>query len=368
MTLQTSEDPGTATATAAKGKPKATATASPTTGHSRWAPLSPRNIGAFYVLALIIIVFSFWVPNTFPTMATVKQVLDSSAITLMAALALIVPLSARTFDLSFAYVMSLSGVTTAHFIVANHMNPVLAGVLGLLAALVIGLINGTVVVVMKIDSFIGTLATGSLVQAFITFFTNDTTINDPRLAGGFSKLGQSDVGGYIYPVFYALLLSVAVWLFMEYSATGRRVYAAGFNPDAARLANIRVDRIRFVSLLVSALVSGFAGICLASQLSAGSPSAGTGYLLPAFAAVFLGATQLKNGRFNAWGTVVAVLMLATGTIGLGLATAPPWAADMFTGVVLLAALGATGLQRRSLRTGRSEGFVGALLRRLRPAH
>ena len=109
---------------------------------------------------------------------------------------------------------------------------------------------------------------------------------------------------------------------MEYSATGRRLYATGFNPDAARLANIRVDRLRFCSLMVSATIAGLAGICLASSLSAGSPSAGTPYLLPAFASVFVGATQFKNGRFNAWGTVVAVLMLGTGTIGLGLASAP----------------------------------------------
>lgn len=328
----------------------------------RWAALSPRNIGAFYVLAIIVVVFSLWVPDTFPTVATFKQVVDSNAITAMAALALIIPLSARTFDLSFAYTMSLSGVTTAHLIVQDHLNVWLAALLGIVAALVIGLINGTVVVVMKIDSFIGTLATGSLVQAFITYFTNDSTINDPKLAGTFSKIAQNDFHGFILPVFYALGLAVLLWLFMEYSATGRRLYATGFNPDAARLARIRVDRLRFCSLLASATISGFAGVCLASSLSSGSPTAGTPYLLPAFAAVFVGATQLKNGRFNAWGTVVAVLMIGTGTIGLGLATAPPWAADMFTGVVLLAALGATGLQRRSTVSGRSRSLLARLHR------
>ena len=328
------------------------------------ATVSPRNIGAIYVLAAIIVVFSLWVPNTFPTGATLKQILDSNAITAMAALALVVPLSARTFDLSFAYTMTLSGCVAAHLVVSNHLNVFLACVLGIGAALIIGVINGIVVVVMKIDSFIGTLATGSLVQAFITYFTNDITINDQRLTGSFSKFGQNDVHGIIYPVFFALVIAVGLWLFMEYAATGRRLYATGFNPDAARLANIRVDRLRFCSLLVSATIAGFAGVCLASSLSAGSPSAGTPYLLPAFASVFVGATQFKNGRFNAWGTVIAVLMLGTGTIGLGLASAPPWAADMFTGVVLLAALGATGLQRRSLRAGRS-GSLSALLRRLR---
>jgi ribose transport system permease protein len=333
-------------------------------GRNWLARLSVRNIGAIYVLFAICVVFSSWVPRLFLTSATVEQVLDSNAITAMAALALIVPLSTRTFDLSFAYTMSLSGCVAAKFVVSDHMGVLAACLLGMAAALVIGVINGIVVVGMKIDSFIGTLATGSLVQAFITYFTNDNTINDPRLGGAFSTFGQNDIHAIVYPVFYALAIAIALWLFMGYTATGRRLYATGVNPDAARLANIRVDRLRFCSLLVSAVIAGFAGLCLASSLSAGSPTAGTAYLLPAFAAVFVGATQFKNGRFNAWGTVVAVLMLGTGTIGLGLASAPSWSADMFTGVVLLAALGATGLQRRSHRGGTVDGLA-ALRRRLR---
>src|ERR1700753_3040869 len=78
--------------------------------------LSVRNIGAVYVLIVICIVFSVWAPSTFPTVSTIKQVLDDNAITALAALGLVVPLATRTFDLSFAYVMSLSGVTAAHFV------------------------------------------------------------------------------------------------------------------------------------------------------------------------------------------------------------------------------------------------------------
>lgn len=366
MTAQTRVQPGEPV-TPSGDTPPSPARPAASAPERRWrSALSVRNVGAVYVLVVIVVVFSVWAPGTFPTMATVKQVLDSNAITAMAALALIVPLSTRTFDLSFAYVMSLSGCVAAHFVVHDHMPLVLAFLLGIASGVVIGLINAVVVVVMKIDSFIGTLATGSLVQAFITYFTNDITINDERLSGSFSALGSGAVGGVNYMVFYALVIAVGLWLFMEYTATGRRLYATGFNPDAARLANIRVDRLRFCSLLTSSLIAGFAGICLASNLSAGSPSAGPPYLLGAFAAVFLGATQLKNGRFNAWGTIVAVLMLGTGVVGLGLASAPAWASDAFTGVVLLTALGATGLQRRSLRTGRKAGLLG-LLRRSRTA-
>jgi ribose transport system permease protein len=319
------------------------------------ASLSPSNIGAVYVLIVICIVFSIWAPQTFPQAATIKQVLNSNAITALAALALIVPLSARVFDLSFAYVMSLSGVTAAHFVAADNWNVLLAMLAGIVAALIIGIVNGLVVVVMRIDSFIGTLATGSLVQAFISFVTNDNSINSTKLNGSFSTISQGTIGGITYPVFYALIIATALWLLMEHTPTGRRLYATGFNPNAARLADVRVNKLRFCSLLTSAGLAGFAGVMLASSLAAGDPTAGTSYLLPAFATVFVGATVFKHGRFNAWGTIVAVLMLGTGVVGLGLVSAPLWAIDMFTGVVLIAALSANSFERRNLLRGGRAG-------------
>jgi len=104
---------------------------------------------------------------------------------------------------------------------------------------------------------------------------------------------------------------------------------------------------------------------LASTIGSGDPTAGTSYLLPAFAAAFLGATQLKHGRFNAIGTLIAVLLLGTGTTGLGLANAPQWSADMFVGVVLIASLAVTGIQRRAV-TG-SDGRLRVLLQRVKAA-
>jgi ribose transport system permease protein len=238
---------------------------------------------------------------------------------------------------------------------------VVALALGVAVSLGIGLINAVVVVVLRIDSFIATLATGSLIQSLITMATGDTAILNIKLAGGFAKIGQTDVGGVTLPVLYALAFAVAIWYLLEHTATGRRLYATGFNPDAARLAGVKIERLRFMSLVASGGLAGVTGIVLASTIQSGSPSAGTPYLLPAFAAAFLGATQLKHGRFNAWGTIIAVLLLGTGTTGLGLASAPQWAANMFVGVVLIAALAVTGLQRRA--TAGTRRFAWARLRR-----
>jgi ribose transport system permease protein len=322
------------------------------------------RIGAVYVWLGIVVVFSIWVPDTFPTMATVKQVFNANAITALAALSITIPLAARVFDLSFAYTMTLTGVIAAHFLAAGV--PLLPAILlGLAAGVVIGIVNAVVVVVMRIDSFIATLATGSLIQALITMATGGTAIISTKLQGGFSKIGQTNVSGFTLPVAYVLVVAVAMWFLLEHTATGRRLYATGFNPDAAKLAGVRVDRLRFMSLVFSGSLAGATGLILAATIGSGDPAAGSSYLLPAFAAAFLGATQLKHGRFNAFGTLIAVLLLGTGTTGLALANAPQWSADMFVGVVLIASLAVTGIQRRA--TVGDRGRLRLLLARLRPS-
>lgn len=308
--------------------------------------LALDKIGAVYIWVLIAVIFSFWAPETFPTVQTFKQVLNSSAVTALASLALVIPLAAGVFDLSFAYTMTLSGVVAVKLVTGGTGVVPSVGV-AMLVAIGIGLINAVVVVVAKIDAFIGTLATGSLILAMVTMITGGSSISGAEMTGPIANIGQAAVGGFTLPILYCALIALGIWFLLEHTATGRRLYATGFNPDASRLAGIRVNRLRFLSLVASSTIAGFAGVVLASTLGAGSPSAGVPYLLPAFAATFVGATQLKHGRFNAWGTIIAVLLLGTGTTGLALAAAPPWSPAMFVGVVLLAALGVTGLQRRS---------------------
>ncbi|MGC0344181.1 ABC transporter permease [Streptomyces sp. SLBN-8D4] len=305
--------------------------------------LSFRTIGAVYVWLVIVVLFSVWAPDTFPTAITVKQVLNGNAVAGLVALSVVPPLAARVFDLSVAYTMSLTSVLTAHFVVSTGLGPFTAIALAMAAALLVGVVNALVVVVLRVDSFIATLATGALIQSLITMVTNDSSITGVQLlAKPFASLAQLDVGGITLPVLYLLLAALAIWFVLEHTATGRRLYATGFNADAARLQGVRTDRLRFVTLVTSAVLSGFAGVVFASSVGSGSPTAGSPYLLSAYAAAFVGATQLRAGRFNAWGTVIAVLLLGTGITGLGLATSAQWAASLFTGSVLIVALVLTG--------------------------
>src|SRR5688500_5438159 len=159
----------------------------PPAGKRLASALAVDKIGAVYVWIAIIIVFSIWVPDTFPTLDTAKQILNTNAITGLAALTITIPLAARVFDLSFAFIMTLTGVAVAKLVIGG--TPLaLAILIGLGIGLGIGLINAVVVVVARIDSFIGTLATGSLIQALITMVTDDTPISDASLAGGFSDI------------------------------------------------------------------------------------------------------------------------------------------------------------------------------------
>jgi ribose transport system permease protein len=325
-----------------------------------------RNVGALYVWALIIVLFSIWAPDTFPTWQTAKTVLNQNAISGLVALALVVPLSAQVFDLSVGSAMGLCNVVVAWLLVNHNVTPVLAISITLVAGVLIGLFNATVVIGGRIDSFIGTLATGSLMAAGTTIITNDQAIIGDQLGGGFGKIATTAVGGVAVPVFLMLLVAMGVWYLLNYTVTGRRIYATGFNEHGARLTGIRTNRLRFASLVVSGTVAGVGGVLLASQVSSGSPNIGPPYLLDAFAAAFLGATQF-GGRFNAWGTVVAVLLLGTGKTGLVLVGAPVWAPSMFSGAVLLVALVLTNVERTletrswvtARRRRRAAGAVGA---------
>src|SRR4029077_15185349 len=112
-------------------------------------------------------------------------------------------------------------------------------------------------------------------------------------------------------------------------------YATGGNIEAARLAGVRVAAVVICSLIACATIAAFAGLLVSANLGVGDPTIGPAYLLPAFSAAFLGSTQFRGGRFNVWGTVIAVYVLAAGVKGLQLAGAPVWIPNLFDGAALV---------------------------------
>lgn len=302
--------------------------------------LSVRNIGAIYVWIAIVILFSLIASDTFPTGQTTKAILNQYSITGIVALSLVIPLAAGFYDLSIGYTLGLSGILAAYLLQETSMSPVVAGLITISACVGIGLLNAFVVVGLGVNSFIGTLGTGAVLASITLAISGDQTITG-RIGEDFAKIASTEWQGISLPVLYLLILVFALAWWLERTRMGRSFYAMGFEREAARLSGIKIDRLGTIAFVTSAVIAGFAGMVLAGRVSSASPEAGPAYLIPAFSAAFLGATQLRQGRFNAWGTVIAVLLLGTGNVGLLLAGGPIWTPQLFEGVVLIAAVALT---------------------------
>lgn len=295
------------------------------------------NVSLLFIWLALIVLFGILVPDTFLTMDTVRTVLGDQAITAMMALALILPIAANQFDLSIGGAMGMAIVLVALFMSKVELSPVLAMVLTLGAGLFIGVVNAAVVVGLRVNSFIATLGTGSILLAMQQWVTGGEQITT-GISQHFKDLGRTTIFTIPIPFFYMLVIGVVLWYVLEYRQVGRYLYATGSNADAARLAGVRTRRLASIALIVSAVIATIAGIIFTMRIGSATLDAGTPYLLPAFAAAFLGATQFKEGNVNVPGTLVAVYVLATGVKGVQLLGSPFWVDDLFNGCALIIAV------------------------------
>lgn len=299
--------------------------------------LAPRNISAVYILIGLVVVFGLLRPTTFLTQTTLNSLLSEQALTALVAVGLVVPLAAGMFDLSLGGSMALASVTSATLATKHELGTYSSIMVAVVIGTLVGTLTGLLVSKANISSFIATLGMGSVLLASSNAVSNQLDIIG--LPKPFIDLGQDQWLGIRLVVWICLAVVVAMWFFTEQTPTGRQMYAIGGNLDAARLSGIRVDALRIVALAVSAGIAAFAGVLATAGITAGSSQTGPSYLLPAFAAVFLGSTQITPGRVNVWGTVLAVFTLAVGVKGLQLMGAPFWLSDLFNGVALLVAVG-----------------------------
>jgi ribose transport system permease protein len=144
-----------------------------------------------------------------------------------------------------------------------------------------------------------------------------------------------------------------IWYVFEFTPLGRRLLFAGRGRNVARLSGINVDRVRLGALISSGVISALGGVVYAGTTGAADPTSGTQLLLPAFAAVFLGATTIVPGRFNPVGSLVAVFFLVTGITGFQLLGAESYVQNLFYGGALVIAVALSQLARRrqALETG-----------------
>lgn len=334
-----------------------------------WRKLHPRNIGLLYLYGLIWVVFTLWVPETWMTWLTHRSVLNQIAILVVVALGLLVPLAAGAFDLSIGATISASSVVVAWGMVDAGWSVPVAIAAALALGVAVGAVNGFLVVTIRIDSFIATLGMSSILTAFAIWRSNNRSILG--FPDSFTGLADELVWGLNRTVFFALAVGVVLWYLLEHTAAGRYLLATGGAREAARLAGVQTDRYVWGALVASATFAALGGVLVAAQFGSTQAQSGAPYLLPAFAAAFLGATQFKR-RFNVWGTVLAVFVLQSGVKGLQLAgVGTTWLESLFFGVALIVAVGFStyrkkvhGGQRRWWRREESgpEYMLGRIMR------
>jgi ribose transport system permease protein len=323
--------------------------------------LSPRNASALYVFIVILAIFSLWVPDTFLAETTWRTLLDSQAITALVAIALVVPLAAGAFNLAVGAEVGFGAILVAWLLSTASLPIVPAIALTLVAGALIGVISGLLIIRANIDSFIATLGMSSILIAGIAWVSSGEQILG--LSSGFQSIATTQILGITLPVYLMVVVAAVVWYGLERTPAGRRVYATGGNIEAARLAGVRTGTVIVVSLAVCGVLAAAAGTLVTSRIATGDPTVGPSFLLPAFSAAFLGSTQFRGGRFNVWGTVVAVYVLATGVKGLQLAGAPVWIPDLFNGAALLIAVGMAKYHRTAARASAVDRLIGGRLRR-----
>jgi ribose transport system permease protein len=300
------------------------------------------RFSGLYLWALFIVVFGIWVPDQFLTSATLHSVAAQQAVTGIVALAILIPLAAGLYDLSVGATAGLVSVTTVVLMNDHGWSPVPAIAFGMAVAIIIGCVNAFIVVRLGVNSFIATLGMSSILAATQVIVSHNAQPLPPT-STGWNNFTQTTVGGFQIVVLYLLVIAFVLWWLTAHTPTGRYLYAIGGNPEAARLSGVRIRSYTTVALVISATVAGGAGIMFAS-LNGPSLNFGGTLLLPAFAAAFLGSTQLIPGRFNVWGTLLAIFVLATGVQGLQLVSGASWLNDMFNGVALIIAV-ALSIQR-----------------------
>ena len=303
-----------------------------------------ERIALLFVWALLIALFGAIMPDSFLNWGNFSIMFASYAPAALLALAIIVPLTAGDYDLSVGATLTLSSGLIGVLNVWHGVPIGLAITLAVAAGILVGAINAFFIIYFRIPSLVVTLGTTSLMTGIVQWMTNSSTIGGIDEALVNAVVGVR-IGGIPLAFYYALIAVVAMWYVFDYTPLGRRLLFVGRGREVARLNGVAVDRVRAGALVASAALSAAAGVVYAGVLGSADPYSGLNFLLPAFAAAFLGATTILPGRFNPWGAIVAVYFLATGITGLTMLGIPLWVTNVFNGGALILAVTISQLTR-----------------------
>lgn len=301
--------------------------------------------GLVILTAILIVLFSALLPNTFPTLLNLRAIISDKAIIALLSLGAMIPMAAGRIDLTVGY-----GIVLWHILAISLQTMMgvpwpITVMIVLCLGMFTGFLNGWLVEVARIDSFIATLGTGTVLYALALWHTGGRQMVGV-LPDGFLAINGTFVFGLPITGFYLILITVVMWVVLEYTPIGRYLYAIGANQKAAQLNGIPTRKFVIGAFMSSGFLTALAGIILASKLRIGQASVGLEFLLPALVGAFLGSTTIKPGRVNVWGTIIGVAILAVGISGIQQFGGSFWVEPLFNGVTLLIAIGIAGYAQR----------------------
>ncbi len=319
----------------------------------RLAPLPERaslgdlaeRYGLLLAWGLLILILGFFKPDQIFAWNSFASMFGSTAMIVILTLGLLVPLTTGDFDLSVASTMALSSMLLAVLNVQMGwgIGPAIAAVL--LAGAAVGAVNALFLLWFGIHSLIVTLGVGYFVNGVILWISNSGTIAGVSM-DLVSVVILTRFLGIPLSFWFAVILTALMWYLFQHTALGRRLLFVGRGREVARLSGVKVNQMRAGAMIASGVIAALAGVIYTGMRGVADPSSALSFLLPAFAAAFLGSTTLYPGRFNAPGAFVAVFFLSTGIMGLNFVGVPSFVQNLFYGGGLILAVSISQLIRK----------------------
>ena len=313
-----------------------------------------RRYGGVLAMLAIFAFFALNLPETFLTARNLINITQQVSMLAVVAATMTVVMVMGDFDLSVGAMASLAGVVAAVLFVQGWPVP-MAVAAALAVGLIGGLINGFMVSFVGILPFVATLATLTIFSGAAFIISDGRTIfgrDIPEAFSGFARnglaLGEVDGRLLVLPnlTLVALAVVASVWVVLEQTSYGRRLYAIGGNREAARLAGIPVTTLRFSAFAFTALGAALAGLMTASRVASANPTQGDGLMLTAIAAVFLGMTLTRDGQPRVLATLAGVLVLGVLDNGLTQMRVDSYLREVMVGLIILTSVGVSALSQK----------------------
>lgn len=306
--------------------------------------LTFSKFGTIIGMAIMFLAFSIAVPRIFPTFRNIINIVNQASLSAIIAAGLTVALIVGEMDLSVAFVASFAGVLVTGLMVESGLPVWLAVIIVILIGATIGVVNGLIITKLKVNAVVATLGTGSIVVGLNYSYAQGVPIAS-GLPESFKQIALGRIFGIPNNILIMFAVLLILWIFINRTEWGVQLRATGGNASASRLSGIRVDRIKIMGLAVTSACAALTGVLLASLIGSGTSAAADGYLMPAFAAVFLGSATLRNGDFHIVGTLIGVFFIAIGFNGLAILGMPTFVQYFFRGGILVLAVGLSSVAR-----------------------